>query len=334
MGAFYASVKVLMKLMLRLYFRRIRIEGIENIPKDIPLLITPNHQNALIDALLVGAFAPIPLHYLTRSDVFKPWLKPLLKRVNMMPIYRMRDGYSTLALNGEVFAACKEVFKKQGSILMFAEGNHGKEYFLRPLTKGAARLALQSQAELENDLMILPVGLNYFGHQKPQSTVLIKFGEPISVANHLGAYQNNQAKGLIQMRDVISEAMKGTLVIPNETDDYEARKKAVFQEKHDKLSFEELQTLDPGLVSISKKKKPHHLIAKVLNPIPFLIIRHFIKKTEDVVFHSTIKFGVGLFAFPLWWLLIFLWLWLSVGINIAVLAVVVMVLGLFYSYQQ
>ena len=31
MTAFYASVKVFMKLMLRLYFRKIKIEGIENV---------------------------------------------------------------------------------------------------------------------------------------------------------------------------------------------------------------------------------------------------------------------------------------------------------------
>ncbi len=320
--------------MLRLYFRKIRIEGIENIPEGKPLLVTPNHQNALIDALLVGAFTPVPLHYLTRSDVFKPWLKPLLHRVNMMPIYRIRDGYSKLSLNDQVFAECKEVFKNKGSILIFAEGNHGKEYFLRPLTKGAARLALQSQAEIEDDLMLLPIGLNFFSHQKPQSTVLIKYGEPVSIKKYLSVYQENQAKGLINMRDAISEGMKQTLIIPDQKGDYEKRKKAIFQERHEDLSFHELKKIDLAGVGLTDHRVSNHWLAKILNPLPFLMIQRVIRKEEDVVFHSTLKFGVGLFAFPVWWALIFLLLSLSVGINIATLAVLVMVTGLFYSYQR
>jgi 1-acyl-sn-glycerol-3-phosphate acyltransferase len=334
MTAFYASVKVLMKLMLQLYFRRIKIEGIDNVPKNTPLLITPNHQNALIDALLVGAFSPIPLHYLTRSDVFKPWLTPLLKRVNMMPIYRIRDGYSKLSLNDQVFASCKEVFKKKGSVLIFPEGNHGKEYFLRPLTKGAARLALQSQAELDDDLMVLPVGLNFFNHRKPQSTVLIKYGEPVSVKEFLSAYQESQTKGLISMRDAISEGMRRTLIIPDQTEDYEERKRAVFQEQHEDLSFTELKEINLSEVSVEDGRASKHWLAKVLNPVPFLIIHRVLSRVEDVVFHSTLKFGVGIFAFPIWWAVVFLLLSLSVGINIAILAVIVMVTGLFYSYQR
>lgn len=334
MKAFYASFKVFIKFMLRLYFRRIRIEGIENVPKGVPLLITPNHQNALIDPLIVGAFIPTPIHFLTRSDVFKWWIKPVMKWINMMPIYRIRDGYSKLALNNQVFETCKEIFWKDGSVLMFAEGNHGKEYFLRPLTKGAARLALQCQTELESDLMILPVGLNYFEHRNPQSTVLVRFGMPIRVRDYLKDYDEDRAKGLIGMRDAISDGMKATLVIPEQTEDYELRKRMIFQEKNERLSFSLLKELNPSQNQDEAGKKSHHRLAKMLNPVPFLIMNYFLRKTEDVVFHSTLKFGIGLFAFPLWWAMVFLLLWFVVGINIAALAVIVMVFGLFFSYQR
>lgn len=334
MTPFYSFFRVLMRLSLRFYFRKIRIEGLENIPKDTPLLITPNHQNALIDPLLVGAFAPIPTHYLTRSDVFKWWLKPLLIRVNMMPIYRIRDGYAKLSLNDQVFSSCREVFKENGSVLIFAEGNHGKEYFLRPLTKGAARLALQSEGELENGLMVLPVGLNYFDHQKSNSVVLMKFGEPIMVANYLDTYKSNPTKGLIEMREGISQGMKKVLVIPEADTDYESRKEKIFQPKHENLSFKELRDLDISQVSLEKKRNSRHWLARILNPLPFLIIHWMINRVDDVVFHSTLKFGIGLFAFPIWWLIVFSFLSMTVGINITLLAVIVMISGLFYSYQQ
>ena len=334
MTVFYACFRIFMRLMLRLYYHKIKVEGIENVPKRVPLLVTPNHQNALMDPLLVGAFAPIPLHYLTRSDVFNKWTNPILRLFNMMPVYRIRDGYSKLALNDKIFTDCSAIFQSKGSVLIFAEGNHGKEYFLRPLTKGASRLALKSQAELNEDLMVLPVGLNFFEHRKPRSTVLIKFGEPISVRDYLADYEENQSTGLIKMREAISIAMKSTLVIPDETQDYELRKQAIFQPKNESLSFKELRSIDPTKVKTEKREKRHHRLAKILNPIPFFVIARKLSNVEDVVFHSTLKFSIALIAFPLWWLSVFLLLFWSVGINIAILAVIVMILGLFYSYQR
>ena len=335
MNAFYFCFKILMKLVLRFYFYKIKIEGLEDVPQDTPLIVTPNHQNAFMDALLVGAFIPIPLHFMTRQDVFTWWSKPLLKLMNMMPIYRIRDGYGKLSLNERVFERCRDLFKANGSILIFAEGNHGIHHFLRPLTKGAARLALQSEEQLDKGLMVLPVGLNYFNHQAVKSTVLIRFGKPIPVSDFSGAYQKNQAKGLIAFRDAISEGMKSTLVIPEEDSDYTKKAMATFQLKHENHSFEELRSIDAKEVSIEPTaKKSKRVIAWLLNPIPLFIIRYVIGKVDDVVFHSSLKFGIGLFMFPVWWALVFLVLLMTMGIKIALLAVIVMISGLFYSYQR
>jgi 1-acyl-sn-glycerol-3-phosphate acyltransferase len=330
---FYVFIKALMRLALRFYFRKIKIEGLENIPKNAPLLVTPNHQNALIDALLVGAFIPRTLHYLTRADVFNSWTKALLKKLNMMPIYRIRDGYQKLSLNEAIFSACFEVFKQNGAILIFPEGNHGKEYYLRPLTKGAARLAIQAQDGIEKDLMILPVGLNYFDHRRPQSTVLVKFGEPLSVRKYLDLYRERPAQGLITLRDAIAESLKSVMLLPEQTKDYEDRKRTIFHPKHESLNFEALSKIEPDVSPIMKPKRTP-VLAQILNPLPLFLIKKWIKKTEDVVFHATIKFGIGLLAFPLWWILTFFLLYFAVGLHIAVLAVLVMVLGLFYGYQR
>lgn len=335
MKAFYFCFKILMKLALRSYFYKVKIEGLENVPRNVPLIVTPNHQNAFMDALLVGAFIPIPLHFMTRQDVFKWWSKPLLQLMNMMPIYRIRDGYNKLSLNEMVFAGCRDLFRKNDSILIFAEGNHGRHHFLRPLTKGAARLALQSKEQMDNNLMVLPVGLNYFDHQAVKSTVLINFGKPIPVGDYLDVYQENQARGLIALRDAISEGMKSTLVIPQEDSGYENRVLATFRQKHENHSFQELRSIDPMEIPAEPtERKSQHVIAWLFNPVPLFIIRHVIGKVDDVVFHSSLKFGIGLFAFPIWWGLVFLVLLMTMGIKIALLAVIVMVSGLFYSYQR
>jgi len=329
----YTITRGIVRSALGCYFKKIRVEGFENIPSKTPLLITPNHQNALLDPLIIGAFLPLPIHYLTRSDVFKPWIKGILHRLNMLPIYRIRDGYAKLSLNEGVFGTCKQVFDQGGSVLIFPEGNHGEEYFLRPLTKGAARLALQSEEANENNLHVLPIGINYFTHRDPRSTVILRIGKPIKVSEYLSEYERNQATGLIRLRDDIRKEMKNLLVLPEQSDDYKVRKKGVFQEKNASLSFDELRALEVVEDSV-KRKKSRHLIAKFLNPIPYLIIHEILKRESDVVFHATFKFGVGLLIFPLCWLLIFLVLWSLIGINVAALAVIVMVSGLFYSYQK
>lgn len=331
----YGFSRFLIKTALRLYFHKIKIEGLENIPKNTPIIVTPNHQNAFLDAFLIGAFSPFPLYYLTRSDVFTWWSKPILKSVHMMPVFRIRDGYSKLSQNGAVFESCRELFNANKSVLIFAEGNHGEHYYLRSLTKGAARLAIQSQQAMDRELMIQPVGLNFFDHQSPKTTVLIKFGEPVAVKPFLKGYEKNQAQGLIRMRDAISEGMKSTLVIPEKTEDYDERVKKIFQLKHEHHSFEELKSSfsTEELVDPNRKRK-RHAIAWTLNPLPFLVIRRIIGRIDDIVFHSSIKFATGLFLFPIWWMIIFLILSFAVGINIALLAVIVMVSGLFYSYQR
>ncbi|MEM9897021.1 MAG: lysophospholipid acyltransferase family protein, partial [Bacteroidota bacterium] len=208
MGTFYKRAKWSMKNALAIFYRKVRIEGMDKIPRDKPLLIVSNHQNALLDPLLVGSFFPFPIHFLTRADVFNKRSRPYLKKLNMMPIYRIRDGFKSLSANDAVFEKCKEVFGKAESIMIFPEGNHGKHHYLRPLTKGAARLALSSQLAIQKELLILPVGVNYFDHRTPRSTVFIKYGEPFAVQSFLEEYEENNAKGLQVLRDRMSEEMK------------------------------------------------------------------------------------------------------------------------------
>lgn len=329
----YRILRFFVRTGLQCFYKKVRVEGVENLPKDSPIIIAPNHQNALIDPLIPGCFLPIPIHYLTRSDVFNKWTNPLLKAVNMMPIYRIRDGYAKLSQNDAVFEACRDLFKANQAILIFPEGNHGEHYYLRPLTKGIARLAIQSQQVLEKDLKVVPIGLNYFSHRDPRSTVLMKVGKPIGVKEYVAGYEENNATGLISLRERISEGMKETMIIPEETDDYEEKRDAIFSDKNDHLSFDELRE---GKFSEPKKPKgrSRHLVAKILNLLPFLIMRKVLSGIKDKVFYATMKFGIGLFIFPIWWLIVLgIMSWL-VGFKIAALTVFVMIMGLFISYRR
>lgn len=333
MNIFYFSLKILIRFSLRIYFRNVKIEGAENVPKNVPLLITPNHQNALMDALVVGAFFPRNIYFLARQDVFNSWSKPILKALKMMPVYRIRDGYSQLKNNDGIFNACFDLFSTNKSVLIFPEGNHGEHHYLRPLTKGAARMALQSEEAMNKSLMILPVGVNYFDHKRARSTVLTVYGKPIPVSDFSEGYQKNPAIALKDLRKIMTEAMQETLVIPEESTNYEKEKAAIFQEKHSHLNLSQLREIkieeDLGIKPTGKR-----VIARVLNPFPFWMIERKLRSLKDLVFTSTIKFSIGLITFPLWWTIVFVLFSLFFDIYIGGLIVFTMVVGLFYSYQE
>ena len=335
MNACYFFVKYLIRFALWSYFRKIKIEGVKNIPMDAPLLVTPNHQNALIDALIVGAFFPKSIYFLARQDVFSTWNRSILKALKMMPVYRIRDGYSQLKKNEGIFHVCFDLFSKNRSVLIFPEGNHGEHHYLRPLTKGAARIALQSEAKADKSLMILPVGINYFDHKAARSTVVLVYGKPIAISEYKETYQENKAKGLKQLRDVMTERMRQTLVIPDHSKDYEEDSAFIFQEKHSGLNFKELRALsdsENGTIEYGRKKSK--LFASILNPVPFYVIRYVLRGLNDVVFTSTIKFAVGLITFPLWWIFVFVVSDFFFSVEISILLIFTMVFGLFYSYQK
>jgi len=318
--------------LLQLYFKKVRVEGLKNIPRNKAILVVPNHQNAFLDPILVASFLPLPLHFLTRSDVFTRWTNSIFKKVNMIPIFRIRDGIKNLARNSVTFDICTELFQRKQSVLIFPEGNHGEYHYLRPLSKGASRIALNAQLAMKEDLYVLPVGLNYFDHLSPRSTVLLVIGKPIKVGDYLSLYESNPAKGLTALKQEMTLGMKNTLVIPEKNEEYEMKAKAIFSTGNEKLSFDQLKQFDISS-DIKSDFRRSHLIAKILNPVPYAFIHSILKKFDDIVFHSSLKFAMGIFIFPIWWIVIFLISFYFFGIQIALLGLVVMVTGLFYSYQ-
>lgn len=340
---FYRMVKWLASRSLRVYFNEIAWEGLENIPRDKPYIIAPNHQNALLDPILIAAFHPKPVHFLTRSDIFNKRTTPWLSRVNMLPVYRMKDGFDKLGNNGEVFEACTEILKSNQPVLIFPEGNHGEHYFLRPLTKGTARLAFHAQANLDEELLILPVGLNFFSHRLPRTKVIIVFGKPITVGDYLKEYERDQQAGLKNLTTALSEGIKECLVIPEHSEDYAVKARKVFDLRNEGLSFRKLRelaarTYPPDKVQFVEPSPTGFQkfllgLSFVPNWGPLLVLKHVLDKFEDKVFWGTMKYVTLLLAMPVWWLLGFSLGWLLFGFWEGLVLVFLSVVGLFVRME-
>ncbi len=209
----------LVKFGLHLFYRRIIIEGKENLPKNSPILFVPNHQNSFMDALLVVTHVKPFIYFLTRAQAFNPPLMgKFLRSLNMLPVYRVRDGFSSVNKNKAIFEECIGYMKRNDAILIFAEANHDLKRRIRPLSKGFTRIAFDAEVH-ENwnmGLQVVPVGLNYTSHRNSRNDVRIVFGEAIEIKEFEGIYKENEREAADQLKAKVAEGMKKTVMhVPN-----------------------------------------------------------------------------------------------------------------------
>jgi 1-acyl-sn-glycerol-3-phosphate acyltransferase len=210
----YHLLKYYVDFCFKFYFRT-TVSGLANIPKDKSIILAPNHQNALMDALAILSVKSWQLVFLARADIFeKPFYNKLLTLIKILPVYRMRDGYGNLQKNDEVFIKTMDVLSNKIGVGIMPEGNHGDKKRLRPLKKGIARIAFQSEDASDGtlDIHIVPVGLDYSDYIKVGSKLHIRFGMPFRVKPLLGLYRENPAKGYNQLLELLEKSLKTEMI--------------------------------------------------------------------------------------------------------------------------
>jgi hypothetical protein len=138
-----------------------------------------NHQNTLLDALLVLCFSKIKnLHFLARADIFNigKTVKKLLFFFKIAPIYRKTDGMDAFKKLDKVWANGKQILNRGDSICIFPEGTHSATYKYRQLKRGYLKLASAAQDE---NVAFLPIIIHFENHYSAISKVWIEIKEPI-----------------------------------------------------------------------------------------------------------------------------------------------------------
>jgi 1-acyl-sn-glycerol-3-phosphate acyltransferase len=198
------------------FYRRIEGKGYDKIPRKKPVIFTPNHQNAFLDAIVTPGYkGNINMNYLVRADVFKGKVAArIFASIKMMPIYRQRDGVDSLDKNKAIFEKCYRYLKYNQPILLFPEGNHGNRKTLRPLKKGVGRIAFGAaeQYDFSLDIHIIPTGINYSNYTDFGSTLFINLGDPIKLADYYEDYKENPAKTLNNLSADIAEQMSAVMI--------------------------------------------------------------------------------------------------------------------------
>ncbi len=204
---------------------RWRSWGLENIPSNEPVIFAPNHQNALMDALIVLFSAPGDVVFLARADIFnKRFLAFLLNSLKILPVFRQRDGASELGKNVDIFDISVNVLKNRHYLCVMPEGNHGHQRKLRPLVKGIFRIAFQAQEKEGSEpfVKIIPVGLDFGDYVKQNASLYINYGKPIEVSEYWEQFQENSARAINALKSRLGEELSPLMIDIQNEEHYEA----------------------------------------------------------------------------------------------------------------
>jgi 1-acyl-sn-glycerol-3-phosphate acyltransferase len=294
----YYLFKILIKCSLFFYTKRILVKGKENIPKKGAILFVVNHPNGLIDPLIVAVNNPRVQHFLVRAASFKkPLIKRFLESLNLMPIYRMRDGVKQLGNNKDVFDKCFTLLNNQKALMIFPEGSHDKRRTVRTLSKGFSRIvfgALEQNPALQ--IHIIPVGLTYQNPSVYPSNVCLHYGSPI-LANdfYKPLIINSEIK---RLKDVITSQLKTLCVHIPIDENYE---KTLAKLTAANVDFTEVELVNSMITSsiISGREKKLNLVGFlkpfiILNSIiPWIIWKYTKSKIDEFEFIDTFRYGIG-----------------------------------------
>lgn len=175
-------LRAVLGLALRIFFHHVEVAGTERVPLQGGVIYVLNHPNALIDPLFLQCLTPRPVSFLAKAPLFRmPVVGFLVRSMGALPVYRIQDALDPRK-NLETFRRARSILKGGGTIALFPEGTTHSDPKLRPMKTGAARIAIGAASTGEGmKLAIVPTGLYYTEKRLFRSSVLVQFGDPITV---------------------------------------------------------------------------------------------------------------------------------------------------------
>ena len=297
----------------------------EHVPKKGAVLFLANHQNALLDALLIATKSGRFSYFLTRASVFKNAIfSKILKSLLMLPVYRIRDGWQNLSKNNAIFDQSAKLLGNENALVIFPEGSHNIQRTVRPLSKGFTRIIFETFEQFQKtELQLVPVGLNFVHAEKFGDSVSIYFGKPIKTSSKAII---NKAKSSVDLRFKVHNSLC-ELTTHIEPEDYDATLKKLEDLQVDflkpeivnaclKNGFKNCKPNSSRDLLILKKAFKFLLILSLI--VPYLIWKWAIQpKVKEIEFMSTFRFAVAISLVPIYMLVITLTLVFLFGFKLA-----------------
>jgi glycerol-3-phosphate O-acyltransferase/dihydroxyacetone phosphate acyltransferase len=198
----------------RLFFRRIK-EVRPSKSRFGRTIFVSNHPSSFLDPLVVSRLRKPIVYFMTRSDVFNRFTRPLFWLAHMLPIYRQQDGGNSQEKNKKVFKKATETLARNRNLLIFGEGITDDifERRLKPIKKGAIRIGFTALEDLDwkVEIRVQGMGLNYTNPGILRSDVLLAAAEPILLNDYKAAYLENPSKVISELNRELEQRMQAQI---------------------------------------------------------------------------------------------------------------------------
>jgi len=189
MSLSYQTAVRMLRLLTRVFFRRVEVSGVDNVPKQGGGILVAWHPNGLIDPGLILTRFQRRVVFGARHGLFRlPILGSLMRGVGAVPIYRAMDARSSggdrRAANRQSLGRLSSAVAEGSFAALFPEGVSHDAPHLLDLKTGAARLYYDARVATPAGApvpVIVPVGLHYDDKRAFRSNALVTFHPPMQL---------------------------------------------------------------------------------------------------------------------------------------------------------
>lgn len=199
-GWTYALVRLIISPPTLLLYR-VRAIGVENVPKDGPLVLAPNHFSQM-DHFFVGLYLRRKIRFMAKSQMFgPPVLTYVYKHGGVFPVRRGQH-------DEEAFTTAFTILGQGGMLLVYAEGGRSRSSELGEPKPGIGRIALES------GVPIVPVAVHGSASVRRWKRfrfpkVTVRFGEPLSFPVEEAPGRERQLEAATEVFDRVKEMYEG-----------------------------------------------------------------------------------------------------------------------------
>ncbi len=246
----YRFLKILIGFGIRLYYKKIHINHLDNLKHNGPRILIANHPNTLMDAWILGQICKEPIHFMTKGTFFNSKIKAkFLKSLGLIPINRATEAKTKGVDNKSSFESCYQLLEEGKTLVIFPEGNSFPERILRPLKTGTARIALEAERRNKGklNLKIIPIGLIYLQAEKFRSSVVANIGEAVPHLHYLEKFEEDNGKASKKLTADFKEAIE-SLLIGSHAVEYESLTDGIVEVLSSRYIKSELKGLEKEVV--------------------------------------------------------------------------------------
>lgn len=210
MSLMYGALRRLLSVAVDVYFVDIQSVGRGNVPVSGPVIFAANHPNSIMDTFILGTKTNRQIAYMAKSGLFtNPLVAWVFNACGVIPVYKSGGD-----ANEDAFVRAYETLEQGGTIGIFPEGRNSGEREMFEIKTGTARIALGAEARNDYQLgvKIVPVGLNFENRDRFLSSVLVRFGKPIEVADFAAQHASDAREAVRALTDEMQARLRALAV--------------------------------------------------------------------------------------------------------------------------